>query len=85
MADEHAAESTNLERLRERPLRERLGRHRSRDHVSATHDLIDANRVDFAQHCFERWQVAVDVVERSYPHRTQSREAAGSLPRIRVR
>jgi hypothetical protein len=47
---------------------EHFARHWAGHDVPANDDLIDACCTDFAQYGFERRQVAVDVVERRYPH-----------------
>jgi hypothetical protein len=48
----------------------RLDRHRPRCHISANHDLVDAERSHLRQHRVQRRQVAVDVIQRSNSHAT---------------
>lgn len=44
--------------------REGLARHGAGDDISADHDAIHARAPNLLEHRFERWQIAVDVVDR---------------------
>jgi hypothetical protein len=47
---------------------ERLARERSRRRITTNEDDVGRRLLNVAEHGLERWKIAVDVIDRRYPH-----------------